>query len=77
MIHHNILILGPVANLFPFLRKWITRSLIYWKPNPIFNAIGFLVRNYCNMHIWPFKKGPMVFVRLLWKVVRIDRKNYD
>ena len=75
-IHHNILALAPVANLFPVLRKIITRQLIYWKPNFIFDAVGFLVRNYCNMKVWPFKKSSSSFFRIFLQVLKIDKSNY-
>ncbi|MBF0595396.1 MAG: B12-binding domain-containing radical SAM protein [Candidatus Omnitrophica bacterium] len=75
-IHRNILILAPVANFFPWLRKLITRHLIYWKPNPLFGLLGFYVRNYCNWKIFPFRMGPAHFFTLLKKVCRIDTGNY-
>ncbi|MCK5580627.1 MAG: B12-binding domain-containing radical SAM protein [Candidatus Omnitrophica bacterium] len=75
-IHRNILMLGPVANAFPFLKKWIVSKLIYGKPNVFFNAVGSLVRNYQNMKVWPFRKSPGSFWNIFWQVMRIDKKNY-
>ena len=75
-IHRNILTLAPVANLFPFLRALIVKKLIYWKPNGFFDMVGFVVRNYCNMNIWPFGKSFYTFMQIFNKVVRIDKKNY-
>lgn len=75
-IHRNILALAPVANLFPFLRQLIVKKMIYMKPNVIFDMIGFVVRNYCNMKIWPFSKSAYTFVQIFNKVVRIDKRNY-
>lgn len=75
-IHRNILVLAPVANVFPWLRRWIVKRLIYWRPNFIFDAIGFLVRNYCNMKVFPFRKNASVFWKLLKRVMRIDQRNY-
>lgn len=75
-IHHNILALAPVANLFPITRKLITKKLIFMKPNVIFDLLGFVVRNYCNMNVWPFSKSAYTFMQIFKKVVRIDKKNY-
>ncbi len=75
-IHRNILVLAPVANLFPLTRKLITKHLIYWQPNAAFDLIGFVVRNYCNMKIWPFGKSLYTFMQIFQKVVRIDKRNY-
>ena len=75
-IHRNILILAPVANLFPWMRRFVTRHWIYGKPNVLFDLMGFCVRNYCNWRIFPFRCGMMGFLRLLKKVCRIDRGNY-
>ncbi|MDO8675641.1 MAG: radical SAM protein [Candidatus Omnitrophota bacterium] len=76
-IHRNILTLAPVANLFPALRALIVKHLIYWKPNIVFDVVGFVVRNYCNMKIFPFSKSAYTFVQLFNKVVRIDKHNYN
>lgn len=76
-IHRNILVLAPIANLFPITRKLITKKLIYWKPNAFFDLVGFVVRNYCNMHIWPFSKSLYTFMQIFKKVVRIDKRNYS
>ena len=76
LIHRNILVLAPIANLFPFLRKMIVNHLIYWKPNFVFDFFGFVVRNYCNMKIWPFRKSAHTFLKIFSKVVRIDKRNY-
>jgi hypothetical protein len=65
-----------VANTFPWLRGIIVKHLIYWKPNFIFDVIGFCVRNYCNMKVFPFRKNFFAFWKLLKKVVRIDKENY-
>lgn len=75
-IHRNILMLAPIANLFPWLRRLITRHLIYWKPNRFFNFVGFGVRNYCNWRVFPFLTSIFTFVRMVRKVSRIDRENY-
>lgn len=75
-IHHNILALAAVANFLPFLKNLIVKHLIYWKPNKFFDFIGFLVRNYLNMKIWPFGKSPRTFAILLKKVIHIDKKNF-
>jgi len=75
-IHRNVLVLAPIANLFPGLRKLIVDKLIYMKPNCFFDFIGFLARNYCNMEIFPFGKSFYTFVQIFNKVVRIDKKNY-
>jgi radical SAM superfamily enzyme YgiQ (UPF0313 family) len=75
-IHRNILVLAPVANVFPWLRRLITRSWIYGKPNFFFDGIGFCVRNYCNWRIFPFRMGVFSFLRLLRRVSRIDKGNY-
>jgi len=75
-IHRNILVLASVANTFPWLRDIIVKHLIYWKPNFIFDGIGFCVRNYCNMRVFPFRKNVFAFWKLLKKVVRIDKDNY-
>jgi len=75
-IHRNILLLIPIANWLPFLRKLIVHHLIYWKPNVIFHFFGFLVRNYLNMKIWPFGKSPYTFFAIFKSVIRIDKKNY-
>lgn len=76
-IHHNILMLGALANWMPFFRKMIMRHWLYWKPNRLFNAIGFLVRNYLQSKIWAFKLNPIDFLRLSISVYLIDRKNYS
>ncbi len=75
-IHRNILVLAPIANLFPWLRKPIVQKLIYMKPNWFFDFMGFLARNYCNMEIFPFGKSLYTFVQIFNKVVRIDKRNY-
>lgn len=75
-IHRNILVLAPIANLLPWLRPLITKHLIHWKPNAAFDLFGFIIRNYCNMKIWPFSKSVYTFVQIFNKVVRIDKKNY-
>ncbi|MFA6379391.1 MAG: radical SAM protein [Candidatus Omnitrophota bacterium] len=75
-IHRNILLLVPIANWLPFLRKLIVNHLIYWEPNAVFSFFGFLVRNYLNMKIWPFGKSPYTFFAILKSVMRIDKKNY-
>lgn len=75
-IHRNIIALAPTANLFPFLRKLIVNHLIYWKSNIIFDMVGFVARNYCNMHIFPFKKSAYTFIQIFNKVVRIDKRNF-
>ncbi len=75
-IHHNILALAPIANLFPITRKLITKKLIFMKPNMMFDFFGFVARNYCNMKIWPFGKSVYTFMKIFAKVVRIDKKNY-
>jgi radical SAM superfamily enzyme YgiQ (UPF0313 family) len=75
-IHRNILILAPVANLFPGMRRLITRHWIYWKPNVLFDLMGFCVRNYCNWRVFPFRCGILGFFSLLKKVCHIDRENY-
>jgi radical SAM superfamily enzyme YgiQ (UPF0313 family) len=75
-IHQNIVVLGTVANAFPLLRKLIENHLIYWKPNRVFNLLAFFVRNYLITQIFPFRKSPRVFLRLVWKVMKIDLKNY-
>jgi radical SAM superfamily enzyme YgiQ (UPF0313 family) len=76
-IHRNILILAPVANLFPWMRRMITRHWVYWRPNSFFDLIGFGVRNYCNWRVFPFRIGMVGFVSLLKKVCRIDKGNYQ
>lgn len=76
-IHRNILALAPVANLFPIFRDLIVKKLIYMKPNVVFDFVGFVVRNYCNMHIFPFGKSVYTFVQIFNKVVRIDKRNYN
>lgn len=75
-IHQNIVALGPVANAFPWMRRLIVEKLIYWKPNALFGVIGFFVRNYLISKIFPFGKSPMIFLKIFWKVVKIDLKNY-
>ena len=75
-IHHNILMLGALANWKPFFRKLIVNRLIYWQPNKIFNLIGFFVRNYLQRKIWPLKLNLFKFFRLAFKVYSIDRRNY-
>ena len=75
-IHRNIIILAPIANLFPWARRLITKRLIYLKPSPVFDFFGFLARNYCNMKIFPFSKSLYTFVQIFNKVVRIDKRNY-
>ncbi|MBI4308960.1 MAG: B12-binding domain-containing radical SAM protein [Candidatus Omnitrophica bacterium] len=75
-IHRNILTLAPVANLFPVLRNLIVKHLIYWKSNVMFDFVGFVVRNYCNMNIFPFGKSAYTFMQIFKKVVRIDKRNY-
>ncbi len=75
-IHKNILVLAPVANFMPFLKNLIVKHLIYWKPNKLFDTIGFFVRNYCNTLIFPFGKSLSTFILLFYKVLRIDKKNY-
>ena len=75
-IHHNILALAPIANYFPWTQKLIVKRLIYWKPNKVFDVLGFLVRNYLNMKIWPFGKSLRAFLVILRKVIRIDRQNF-
>ncbi|MDP8212945.1 MAG: radical SAM protein [Candidatus Zapsychrus exili] len=75
-IHRNILLLAPVANCAPILRGFIVRHFIYWRTNIIFDFIGFLVRNYQNMRVWPFKKSIKSFFALAAQVFRIDKKNY-
>jgi radical SAM superfamily enzyme YgiQ (UPF0313 family) len=75
-IHRNILVLAPVANMFRSVRNLISKRLIYWKPNFIFDLVGFCVRNYCNWKTFPFSLGPIGFLYLLKKVVGIDKNNY-
>lgn len=75
-IHENILMLGALANRKPALRKLIVNYLIYWKPNKVFKLIGFLVRNYLQREIWPFKTEVKQFLSLVYKVYKIDKKNY-
>ncbi len=75
-IHKNILMLGALANSMSFLRKIITNHLIYWKPNIFFSIIGFFTRNYLQMKIWYFRMNPIAFLRILWRVISIDRMNY-
>lgn len=76
-IHRNILVLAPVANVFPWLRRLISDHFIYWQPNVVFGCLGFCVRNYCNWRIFPFQVGISGFIRLLWRVSRIDKENYQ
>jgi len=73
----NIIQLAPIANYFPFTRKLIVNHLIYWKPNPIFRFLGFLVRNFIITTIFPFRKSPLAFISILKKVVSIDKGNYN
>ena len=75
-IHTNIVHLAAVANKFPFLRGLIVNRLIYWKPNGIFVVVAFLVRNYLNMKVWPFKKTPYTFFRIFLTVLKIDKRNF-
>jgi len=75
-IHRNILVLAPIANWLPFLKDLITKHLIYWKPNKVFDFLGFLVRNYLNMKIWPFGKSFHAFVVIFKQVIHTDKKNY-
>lgn len=75
-IHRNILVLAPIANGAPFLKNLIVKHLIYWRPNKFFNLAGFLVRNYLNMKIWPFRKSLYAFMAIFGRVVRIDKRNY-
>ncbi len=75
-IHKNIILLGPIANALPALRKLIVNHLIYWKPNKFFKFIAFFVRNYLTMQIFPFRKSPLSFFHILKKVIKIDKHNY-
>lgn len=75
-IHRNILILAPVANALTWMRPYIIKKLIFWRPNFIFDFIGFCFRNYYNWKIFPFSMSPVAFLSLLKKVIRIDRNNY-
>ncbi|MBF0503759.1 MAG: B12-binding domain-containing radical SAM protein [Candidatus Omnitrophica bacterium] len=76
-IHRNILILAPIANLFPWMRRLITRHWIYQKPNILFDLMGFCVRNYCNWRVFPFGISVVGFFSLLKKVFYIDKANYQ
>jgi hypothetical protein len=75
-MHHNILALAPIANFLPVFKNLIVKHLIYWPPNRVFDFLGFIVRNYLNMKIWPFGKSPRTFLIILRKVIRIDRQNF-
>lgn len=75
-IHQNILMLGALANWVPWLRGLIRQRLIFWKPNWLFAVVSFFVRNYLQRRIWSFRVGPVNFVRLVYAVYRLDRKNF-
>ena len=75
-VHQNILMLGALANWQPVFRNLIVNRLLYWKPNTLFALIGFVVRNYLQRKIWPFKLTPFSFLRLAVNVFLLDKKNY-
>lgn len=75
-VHRNIMMLGALANWQPWLRKLILNWAVYQKPNRLFDAVGFLVRNFLQRKIWPVKLGPMAFLRTVYQVYRIDGRNY-
>lgn len=77
-IQRNIMLLGPLANGSPWLRKIILKWLIYLPPNKLFFYLSFLVRNYYNYcHIWPMPLNAKEFFRLLGVVREHDRRYIE
>ena len=75
-MQENNLLLGGLASWLPPFRELVGRRLIYWKPNLLYKAFGFFVRNFLQRKIWYFKTDLRQFLRLAFKVYTIDRKNY-
>lgn len=76
-IQRNILLLGSLANAMPSLRGAILGLIKRQKPNRLFLAVSFLVRNYLQRKIWPFHLNLLSLARITWRVFRIDRRNYS
>lgn len=75
-IHRNILMLGALANWQPRLRPLLMRLIFSWRPNFLFEAVGFLVRNHLQRKIWPFRLSLLKFLLLACRVYAIDKRNY-
>jgi radical SAM superfamily enzyme YgiQ (UPF0313 family) len=75
-IHRNILMLGALANWQPWLRPLLLRLIFSCRPNVVFGAVGFVVRNHLQRKIWPFRLSPLKFLLVALRVWAIDKRNY-
>lgn len=78
---YNLCQLGIVAVKFPWLRDFIVKRLIHWRPNLFFILVNYLVAMHAyGTKIFPFRHSPLEYVELIKRTTRhflydLTRKN--
>ena len=69
----NLVHLGIFAVRFPILRNLILKRLIFWKPNQVFFAAWYLMKNYVSAkYIWPIRAGVFAKARLALRALAFE-----